>query len=132
MSEKRRTGVPWMTRLDPAQEERAMRTAKAFGLAENGDIAKSRLLRLGLDFACKAGIRRQLAAAGGLVVAARSDVRGLRQVLLDAVAVTAGAEAALLELLGVTSAELAEVFEQYPNVAKAYAIELAKRTEPAL
>lgn len=129
MSEKKRA-APWAVRLDKGREVRAARAAKALGLVEDGDVAKGRLLRLGVDLACKHAIRRQLDAAGGLMAAMRAEMRGLRQVLLDAVAVTAGAELALLDLLGVTGEEWLEVLDRYPDVRKAYAAELAKREEP--
>jgi hypothetical protein len=125
MSEKRKSSEPWMARLDKAREERAMRAAKTLGLVGHG--AKTRLVRIGLDLACMKAIRRQLDEMGGLVAAARAETRGLRQILLDAVAVTAGAELALLDLLGVTADEWGQVLTQYPDVAKAYAAELSKR-----
>jgi hypothetical protein len=129
MSEKRKTGDAWSVRLDKGREERATRAARALGLAEEGAVAKGRLLRLGLDLACKQAITRQLAAAGGLMAAARAETRGLRQMLLDAVAVTAGAELALLDVLRVTPAEWAEILATYPDVKKAYATELSRRAE---
>jgi hypothetical protein len=126
MSDTKRA-APWAVRLDKEREARAARAAKTLGLVEDGEVAKGRLLRLGLDLACKHAIRRQLDGAGGLINATRAGMRGIRQLLLDAVAVTAGAELALLDLLGLTATEWGEVLAQYPDVAKAYAVEVAKR-----
>lgn len=130
MSEKRKTSAPWSTRLDKAQEERALRAARALGFFDGSGVAKGRLLRLGLDLACRHAIRKQLEAAGGLMAALCAEVSGLRQILLDAVVLTAGAELALLDLLGVTGEEWLEVLDRYPDMRKAYAAELAKREEP--
>lgn len=129
MSETKRA-APWAVRLDKGREARALRAARALGLFDGGDVAKGKLLRLGLDLACKHAIRRQLDAVGGLMAAMRAETRGLRQVLLDAVAVTAGAELALLDLLGVTGEEWAEVLDRFPDVRKAYGAELARRGDP--
>ena len=119
--------APWAVRLDKGREARAARAARALGLVEDGEVAKGKLLRLGLDLACTKAIRRQLDAAGGTMAAARAGARGVRQILLDAVAVTAGAELALLDLLGVTGEEWADVLDRFPDVRKAYGAELTRR-----
>lgn len=127
MSEKRKTGDAWSVRLGKDREERATRAAKALGLVEDSVVAKGKLLRFGLDLVCKHAIRKQIDQMGGLMAAMQAEARGLRQVLLDAVAVTGGSEFGLLDLLGATKATWLVALDQYPDVNRAFAAEIAKR-----